>query len=99
MKLVLNWIHSVTGVSPLTCAAVGVGLVVAVVCFEMIFGGIGGFRQDIDNDAKIPLLDKDYDYVESRRSHNKISIWLLLSIGCGLLAYHQLPRWFPDLFR
>jgi hypothetical protein len=24
-----------------------------------------------------------------------MTIWILLPVGCGILAYHQLPDWFP----
>ena len=99
MKSLLQWVASTIGVPPLKCAAFGIGLLVAILYFRLFFGSFWGFRRDIDNDSKIPLLDKDYDYVESRRSHNKILIWLLLSVGSGVLAYHELPNWFPNLFR
>jgi len=99
LKSVLHWIYSAIGVPPLTFAAVGVGLLVGVLYFKIIFGSFGGFRQDVENDAKIPFADKDYDFVESQWSHTKIAIWLLLSVGSGVLAYYQLPRWFPDLSR
>ena len=94
----LNWLHSVTGISPLACLAVGIGLLVAILYFKIIFGGFAGFRQDIGNNAKIPLMHRDYDYVESKWSRYKILIWILLSIGSGILAYHQLPGWCPGLF-
>src|SRR5262245_32013527 len=99
MKSILHWIHSATGVSPLTCGAVGVAAFIAVLYFQLIFKGFAGFRQDVVNDAKIPFVDNHYDYVDSQWSHNKIVIWLLLSIGSGVLAYHQLPHWFPGLFQ
>src|SRR6266550_1642475 len=99
MKSVLHWTSSATGVPPLTCAAVGVGLLVAVLYFKLFFGNFRGFGKDVGNSGSDPLLDDDYDYVESQWSSNKILIWLLLSFGCGWLAYHQLPGWFPDLFR
>ena len=95
----LQWIHSVTGVPALMCAAVAVGLLVAVLYFRIIFGSFFGFWKDVENDNKIPLLDKDFDYVESRWSHDKILIWILVSAGAGALAYNQLPSWFPNLFR
>jgi hypothetical protein len=95
----LPWLHALAGASKLTYAAIGIGLLVALLYFKLIFGDRGGFKQDVENDAKIPLLDKDYDFVDSRWSHNKILIWILLSAGSGVLAYHQLPGWFPNLFR
>ena len=95
----MRWFHLLNGASKLTYVATGVGLLVAFLYFKLFFGDRGGFKQDVENDAKIPILDKDYDHVESQWSYNKILIWILLSVGSGVLAYHQLPAWFPNLFR
>ncbi len=95
----IRLVHIAAGCSRLTCAAIGVGLVVAFLYFKLFFGDWGGFKLDIENEAKIPLVDKDYDFVESRWSYYKILLWLLISVGSGLLAYYQLPGWFPRLFR
>jgi hypothetical protein len=83
----------------LTYAAIGVGLLVAFFYFRIFFRDVSGFEEDSKNDANIPILDKDYDYVNSQWSHNKITAWILLSIGSGVLAYYQLPQLFPSFFR
>jgi len=98
----LNWIHSVTGMTPLTSLAVGVGLLVAMLYIRLFFGGFGGFRLELNNAANNPLFlnsnNDHYDHVVSQWSRYKILVWLSLSIGCGVLAYHQLPGWLPRLF-
>jgi hypothetical protein len=83
----------------LTYAALGVGLLVAVLYFRIFFRNVDGFEEDADKAGKIPILNQDYDYVESKWSHNKIMIWLVISIGSGIAAYYQLPDWFPHLFK
>jgi len=83
----------------LTYAAIGVGLLVAFLYFRMFFGSVSGFEEDVENSGKTPILDKDYDYVESKWSGQKIMVWVFLSVGCGIAAYYQLPDWFPHLFK
>ena len=79
-------------------AAIGVGLLVAFLYFRIFFRDTSGFGEDVETAGKIPLVDRDYDYVESKWSYNKIIIWILLSVGSGVLAYYQLPDWFPRWF-
>jgi hypothetical protein len=79
-------------------AAIGFGLVVAFLYFCIFFRDASGFGQDVAKANKIPLLDRDYDYIEKKWSHQKIMIWLALSVGSSVLAYHQLPDWFPQWF-
>ena len=57
--------------------------------FSVFFRGASGFREDVDKAGKIPVVDRDYDYVESKYSYTKIMIWILLSVGSGVLAYYQ----------
>ena len=82
-----------------TYVAIGVGLVIAVLYFRVFFRDRSGFATDVSNAAKNPYTDRSFDYVDARWSRGKIWIWILLSIGCGILAYHQLPQWFPGVFR
>jgi hypothetical protein len=82
----------------LTYAAMGVAVVVAILYFGLFFRGFSGFKDDAEKAGKIPILDSDYDYVESKWSKEKIMIWILLSVGSGILAYYQLPEWFPHIF-
>jgi len=82
----------------LTYAAIGVGLVVAFLYFTIFFRDVSGFEDDVEKSNKIPILDADYDYVDSKWSGEKIWAWVLLSVGSGILAYYQLPDWFPHIF-
>jgi hypothetical protein len=79
-------------------AAMGVGLVVAFLYFRIFFGDASGFAEDVDKAGKIPIVDQDYDYVEKRWSKEKIMVWILLSLGSAVLAFYQLPDWFPTWF-
>ncbi|MGC9940262.1 MAG: hypothetical protein ABSE48_00405 [Verrucomicrobiota bacterium] len=83
----------------LTYAAMGVAVFVACLYFGIFFSDFSGFEEDVDKAEKIPIVDPDYDYVESKWSSGKITIWILLSVGSGILAYHQLPDWFPQIFK
>jgi hypothetical protein len=82
-----------------TWAAIGFGLFVAFLYFRIFFRDVSGFEEDVDKSGKIPIVDKDYDYVESKWSGNKIWIWILLSVGSGIAAYYQLPELFPRLLK
>ena len=83
----------------LAYAAIGVGLLVAFLYFRIFFRDASGFEEDADKAGKIPIVDRDYDYVDAKWSGEKIWGWLLLSVGCGIAAYYQLPHWFPHLFK
>lgn len=83
----------------LTYAALGVALLTAFFYFRIFFRNASGFQDDIEKSDKIPLVDRDYDYVESKWSEHKIMIWIMISIGCGVGAYYQLPVWFPHMFK
>jgi hypothetical protein len=76
-----------------------VGLLVAILYFGLFFRGASGFKDDVNKAGKIPIVHRDYDYVESKWSNNKLWIWICLSAGSGVLAYYQLPDWFPRLFK
>ena len=82
----------------LTYAAMGVGLIIAILYFRIFFRNPSGFEDDLDKAGKIPIVNKDYDYVEKKWSTDKIWLWLFISVGCGILAYYQLPEWLPHLF-
>jgi hypothetical protein len=79
-------------------AAIGVGLLVALLYFRIFFRGSSGFREDVGNALKIPLADPDYDPIDKQWSHNKIMFWIFISVSSGMLAYYQLPDWFPQWF-
>jgi hypothetical protein len=69
--------------------AVSVGLVVAVLYFRIFFKSLSDF-QDAWVDFGRGLF--------SRQLSARISFWIIISAGSGMLAYYQLPEWFPHLF-
>jgi hypothetical protein len=78
-------------------AAIGITLIVAFLYFKAFFRDVSGFQDDVDKAGKTPILDKDYDYVETQWSSDKILVWAAVSVGSGALAYYQLPKWFPHV--
>jgi hypothetical protein len=78
--------------------AIGVGIIVAVLYFRLFFRDVSGFKDDINNAGKIPKLHRDYDRIDAKWSNGKIMFWIILSVGSGVLAYHQLPDWLPQWF-
>lgn len=82
----------------LTYAAMGVGVLVAFLYFGAFFSGLSGFKDDAANAGKDPLFNKDYDYVGSAWSKDKIFLWIILSVGSAFLAYNRLPVWLPGVF-
>lgn len=72
-----------------TYAAIGVGLVMAVLYFGIFFKDLSDFRDAWSDFGRDLVL---------RQFSARISFWLIISIGSGMLAYYQLPEWFPHLF-
>ena len=58
----------------LTYAAIGVGLLVAFLYFRIFFRDVSGFGEDADKAGKIPIVDKDYDYVNSKWSGEDLGL-------------------------
>ncbi len=69
---------------------------VATLFFKPFFGNWDGFK---DACADAFSLFSASRWVDCEWSDLKLKIWLLLSFGCGLLAYHNLPEWFPKTLR
>jgi hypothetical protein len=74
----------------LTWASIGVTLVVAVLYFRLFFPQKDGFNDIPDDYTKGP----DYEWLKLR-----VILFIMISGGLGVLAYHQLPGWFPSAFR
>ncbi len=72
----------------LTYAAMGVGLLLAVLYFRIIFKDFSGFQE--------ALADCGGSF--SKRISPQILFWMMISVGGGALAYYQLPEWFPHFF-
>jgi hypothetical protein len=73
----------------LSCAAMVIGLVVGILYFRIFFRSLDDFREAWA-DFWRGLL--------SRQLSGRISFWIIISVGSGMLAYYQLPEWFPHLF-
>jgi len=83
----------------LTYAAIGVGVLVAFLYFGAFFRNIHGFVDDLDEAGKSSEFNFPSDKVNRGWSDGKITIWILLSVGSGFLAYCQLPQIFPHFFK
>jgi len=90
--------HFFADATLLTYAAMTVGVLVAILYFSLFFRDVSGFEDDVEKSNQIPIVDRAYDYVDSKWSSQKITIWIFLSVGSGILAYYQLPHWLPHLF-
>jgi hypothetical protein len=80
-------------------SAIGIGLLVAFLYFKIFFRDSSGFEEEAENAGKMPIVNRDYDYVETQWSKGKIYVWIGLSVGCGIAAYYQLPQWLPHFFK
>lgn len=102
---VVHLLQLVTTAPKLTYASIGVGLLVAFMYFKLFFKDSSGFAQDADNTAKIFWLRRwvfwyrNSQYDDCRWSELKVFIWVGIAAGSGILAYYQLPDWFPQVFR
>jgi hypothetical protein len=98
------FVHWVASGTKLTYVAIGIGLIAAFLYFKIFFGDWDGFKEDVENDRKYRtwflrlIFWRDTNYIDYEWSHFKIMIWLMISAGCGILAYYQLPHWFPNTF-
>lgn len=66
-----------------------IGLAVSILYFRIFFKNWDDF-QDAWADFGRGLL--------TRQLSGRVSFWIIISIGSGMLAYYQLPKWFPHLF-
>jgi hypothetical protein len=74
----------------LTWTSIGVTVVVGFLYFRLFFPRRDGFNDIPDDYTKGP----DYEWMKL-----KIFAFILISVGAGVLAYHQLPDWFPHIFK
>jgi|ERR1043166_455799 hypothetical protein len=82
--------------SPLDYASIGIGFLIAILYFRIVFGGFQDLRDSFEESGgrwwplgRAVLLNW---------GTLKLIIWAALSLGAGLLAHHQLPRMFPRWF-
>ena len=71
--------------SKLTYAALGVGLLMAVLYFRIFFRDVDGFMERASGGY-------------FHRGSPLLWLWIMISVGSGMLAYYQLPEWFPHVF-
>jgi hypothetical protein len=87
--------HVATTASLLAYSSVGMGVFIAALYFKICFKDFAGFRDSVDSfiewQSPLHLRLLNWDAL-------KLIIWVLLSVGAGFLAHHQLPQWFPRLF-
>lgn len=79
----------IVGGTRLIWAAASIGLVVAILYFRIFFGSWDNFR-DAWSEFWRGLLRRQFA--------GRISFWIIISVGSGMLAYYQLADWFPHLF-
>lgn len=88
-----------TSMSPRAWAAIGVGVFIAVLFFKLIFGDFDGFIEC----ARF-WFQPDFisflrgEWTEDKWGELKLFVWIGLSVGCGILAFYQLPGWLPGIF-
>jgi hypothetical protein len=75
--------------SKLIYTAAGVGLGVAILYFKLFFKDWDDFK-DAWSDFWRGLF--------RRQIAGRISFWIIISVGSAMLAFYQLPDWFPHLF-
>lgn len=88
VKIVIQFFK---GANRLTYAAIGVGLIVAILYFRIFFRKRDGFND----------LPEDYSSrftVDYQWSKMKLELLVLISVICGVIAYYRLPVWFPNWF-
>jgi hypothetical protein len=89
----------ITGLSRQVWAAIGVGVFIAALFFKLIFGDFQGFVECIRY-----WFQPDFvsfvrgEWMEDKWGSLKLFVWIALSVGCGILAYYQLPGWLPGIF-
>ena len=93
----MNWAASGT---KLTYAALGVGLVVALVLFRVFFKHVPGLIHSVGfsvSTGKNPDLAAQPSLGTSSRL--KLLLAVVLPAACGYAAYLLLPKWFPTMFQ
>jgi hypothetical protein len=73
----------------LVWTSIGVTVLVGFLYFRLFFprrDNFDGIQPDYTRNPDFELLKR------------RIMMFIIISVGAGLLAYHQLPIWFPHLF-
>jgi hypothetical protein len=89
----------ITGLSRQVWAAIGVGVFIAALFFKLIFGDFQGFVEGVRYWLQTILYSAVRgEWTEKEWGALKLFVWIALSVGCGLLAYYQIPHWLPGFF-
>ena len=89
---IAHLVQIVRSASPLAYSSVGIGVLIAAIYFKIVFGDFQGFRESLAAVSKWQFWGSlNWEVL-------KFVIWVLLSVGAGFLAYHQLPVMFPKSF-
>jgi hypothetical protein len=89
----------ITNTSPLIWASFGVGVFIALLFFKIIFADFDGFIECVRYWFQPNFMSAlRGEWTEDRWGSLKLFIWVALSVGCGVLAYHQLPDCLPGFF-
>jgi hypothetical protein len=92
----MTWAQSGT---KLTYAAIGVGVVLALVLFRLFFKNLPGLMHCIGfSMSSQPNAVVGGQMGQSRGSRVKLILWALVPTGSGYAAYLQLPKLFPSVF-
>lgn len=68
--------------------SIATGLIMGMLYFGLFFGNRGNFSHPPED------LNQAVDFQWFK---TKILVWAAISAGSGLLAYYELPGWFPIL--
>jgi len=83
----------------LSSAAGGLGLLVAFLFFKPFFGDWSGFWECVHywfTPDIVSIFRGEWE--DDRWASLKLFIWLALSVGTAIVAFYQLPGWFPHVF-
>jgi uncharacterized membrane protein len=96
---VTHFVNSAFHASLLTYAAIGVGMFMAAFLFRLFFQDFTDFWECVRYWLRPDILSWfKGESVEDAWSEMKLFVWVALATGSGILAYHQLPGWFPGFF-
>lgn len=79
--------------------AAGIGVVFAVLLFKPFFKNWSGFWDCV----KYSLKPDWISWFQGEGMHDwcaelKLGAWLIISLMCGILSYHEFPKWLPAVF-
>ena len=95
----MNLLFYLASISTLTCASIGVGIIVALLFFRVFFDDLGDFLECLRLSMQPDIISAFRgEWTDAHWSGAKLSLWTSISVVSGYLAYTQLPVWFPKVF-